>query len=210
MEVQMDMFISKLRRRRSGESVTNPYRDARLGENLRLYLEAMLRQTGPRVLLVGEAPGYKGCGLTGIPFSCGTIYGSISHSILDELAGKITLDVVESENTAKIVWTYLAKQAVTPLFWNSFPFHPHPIGNTKKNRAPTRAEIDEGGSYLKELVTLYVPDVIAGIGRKGTSCAQLSFPDREIRYIRHPSYGGKSDFIRGMNEVLGEKQRVVN
>ena len=37
-------------------------------ENLKLYLEKM-KKLNPSFLLLGEAPGYKGCRLTGIPFS---------------------------------------------------------------------------------------------------------------------------------------------
>jgi len=37
-------------------------------ENLQLYLEKM-QKLNPSFLLLGEAPGYRGCRLTGIPFS---------------------------------------------------------------------------------------------------------------------------------------------
>ena len=36
--------------------------------NLNLYLENM-KKIAPKILLLGEAPGYNGCGLTGIPFT---------------------------------------------------------------------------------------------------------------------------------------------
>lgn len=36
--------------------------------NLKLYLTKM-KDLNPSIMILGEAPGYKGCGLTGIPFT---------------------------------------------------------------------------------------------------------------------------------------------
>ena len=108
----------------------------------------------------------------------------------------------KAENTAAIVWRYLSTRKTTPLFWNSFPFHPHPENSREKNRAPTSVEIDEGVVYLAALHRLYQPRVVAGIGKAGLKCAQRAFPDADIRYIRHPSYGGKREFSEGMDEIM--------
>ena len=86
--------------------------------------------------------------------------------------------------------------------WNSFPFHPHPEGEENKNRSPTDEEISFGIKFLRALNKMFSPEVIAGIGNAGVDCAQQAFPESEIRYIRHPSFGGKSDFIKGMDEII--------
>src|SRR5205823_6053994 len=73
MASRFDNFIEKLARVPQSCSLTNQY--AFSGEansirraNLRLYLEQMA-SLRPVALLVGEAPGYRGCRLTGIPFT---------------------------------------------------------------------------------------------------------------------------------------------
>lgn len=195
-------FIGKLSKRRNSATVFNPYRCEALAGNLKHYLEVMFGQSGRRVLLVGEAPGYKGCRITGIPFSSGKLFETVEHPILSRIKENITLDKIEAENTASMVWRYLADKSFTPLFWNAFPYHPHPKGQPNKNRAPSSIEIKQGKGYLKALADLYQPSLIAGIGRAGTHCAQQAFPALDITYIRHPSYGGKRDFVATMNRIF--------
>ena len=162
----------------------------------------MLTLKGKRVLLIGEAPGYKGCKITGIPFTSGKVFENVAHPVLLQLKDKMVLSKIESENTATIVWKYLAKKAITPLFWNSFPFHPHNSENQNTNRRPSSDEIAHSVRYLRALHEIFKPDQIAGIGNAGVECAKQAFPNVEIRYIRHPSFGGKSDFIKGMDEII--------
>lgn len=195
-------LIEKLRSFPNSQRVKNPYLTDTVAENLRVYLEEMCSISSRRVLLVGEAPGYKGCGITGIPFTSGAVIQQLDHPLFASIRGRLTLDKTESENTASIVWNYLLSRKNVPLFWNSFPFHPHPINNPQKNRAPTRAEILFGVEILRIMNTIFSPDLVAGIGRSGVSCANSAFPGRSIFYIRHPSYGGKADFIVGMDNVL--------
>jgi len=195
-------FIRELQSQDSTPIVSNPYLVNDLAENLRVYLEAMLKIKGKRILLVGEAPGYKGCKITGIPFSSGDVFETIEHPFLKKIKKKIKLDRIEKENTASIVWRYLADKKTTPLFWNSFPYHPHPKNDVNKNRAPSRQEIEQGVVYLRALNQLFKPKIIAGIGNAGVKCAQLAFPEIEVAYIRHPSFGGKMDFIKGMNTIF--------
>lgn len=199
----LDEFLEALSRPRNSGLLKNPYRQPVLLDNLRVYLETMLNLDGPRVLLVGEALGFKGGKLTGIPFSSGTIYQRFHHPFLQRIAPRLTIDTIESENTATIVWEYLTGAGHTPLFWNAFPFHPHPRGQRNKNRAPTAAEVKKGVGYLQQLAELYQPHVIAGIGGKGTVCARMAFPEREVVAIRHPSYGGKAEFIAGIERLYG-------
>src|SRR5690554_6491486 len=50
-----------------GDGVTSEANKARHA-NLRLYLRQMMTRR-PSFLLVGEAPGYRGCRVTGVPFT---------------------------------------------------------------------------------------------------------------------------------------------
>lgn len=198
----LDEFIDELKNYKSTSTVTNPYLVEGVAANLKKYLEVMLPIKSKCVLLVGEAPGYKGCKITGIPFTSGKVFENVAHPVLLQLKNKLSLSRIESENTATIVWSYLATKVNTPLFWNSFPFHPHNTGNQKSNRGPNSDEIAYGVRFLHALHEIFKPERIAGIGKAGVECAKQAFPSIEIKYIRHPSFGGKSDFIKGMNEII--------
>jgi len=202
-------FYSLLKQRKNSLTVYNPYRDENNLHNLECYLEFIIQQQAPRIMLVGEAPGFKGCRLTGIPFSCGRIYTEIDHPFLRQLHPRLKLNTTESENTAVIVWRELLKYDFVPLFWNAFPFHPHPSRLQKKNRAPNQVEMKEGAVFLEMLVEYFQPDVIAGVGRKGTESVQGTLPNENISYIRHPSYGGKHDFCDGLGEIYVQCKNMI-
>lgn len=200
-------FLDKLKLQQNTSTVINPYLDDGRVNNLRLYLEYMSNIQGKRVLLVGEAPGYKGCKITGIPFSSVKVLMGTEHPLFHAIKPQLSISDdalrnMTSENTATIVWQYLVDKKTVPLFWNSFPFHPHPKNKENKNRAPNSKEISQGIIYLQQLYTIFRPDIVAGIGVKGVECAKKAYPELTIKYIRHPSYGGKSEFIEGMNSII--------
>ena len=63
-------------------------------------------------------------------------------------------------------------------------------------------EVEFGAKILSELHHIYKPEFVAGIGHKGVAALEQIFPEQTISYIRHPSNGGKSQFIEGMNSVI--------
>ena len=198
----MENLLERLAEYPNSETVFNPYREPYAIDNLRHYFEYIFNHGGKRILLVGEAPGYKGCRITGIPFTSGRVFQEISHPLLISLKDKIHLPQIETERTATIVWNYLSDKQVTPLFWNSFPFHPYEKEKSAGNRAPTAAEVKIGAEIIIELNHLYKPELMAGIGHKGVAALRQIFPEKTIEYIRHPSRGGKPEFINGMNGVI--------
>lgn len=204
MAAMNESFYTRLQKRKNSLTVFNPYREVYKLDNLKAYLDQVMAQDGPRVLLVGEALGFKGGRLTGIPFSSGRLFSEVDHPFLKQLQPQLRLPDLDSENTASIVWQYLCKQTTAPLFWNAFPFHPHPLRLQRKNRAPNRAEINEGGFFLQEIIEHYQPVRIAGLGRKGVDAVQKVLGISAVEYIRHPSYGGKTEFIAGMERLFSE------
>ncbi|MBT4289053.1 MAG: uracil-DNA glycosylase [Deltaproteobacteria bacterium] len=198
----IEKFINLLSQQKNSSVLFNPYLNPNLANNLNLYLDLMIKIQVKRVLLVGEAPGYKGCKHTGIPFTSGGVFQEIKHPLLKQLKKKLVLEQIESENTASIVWRHLSNYNITPLFWNAFPFHPHPKNSPNQNRAPNQTEIKKSVNYLIQLQKIFRAEVIAGVGRNGTKAAQLAFPDLIIEYIRHPSHGGKTEFISGISKIL--------
>lgn len=164
--------------------------------NLKLYLEKM-KAVEPGLLLVGEAPGYKGCALTGVPFSSEKLL--LTHPFFTGEGFQLIENgnSPESEQSATIVWEGLSQHTVKPLIWNSFPFHPfHPEKGHKSNRAPNKKELDKGKDFLLELIRIFPIEKIAAVGRKPE--AVLKDTAHEYVYIRHPSRGGKKDFIQGI------------
>ncbi|MCO5189324.1 MAG: uracil-DNA glycosylase [Anaerolineae bacterium] len=169
--------------------------------NLTRYLSAM-EQSRPTLLLVGEAPGYRGCRLTGIPFTS-------SHTLVQEMVpgfengGALAGAGVElqKEATATMVWSVLQSLQSLPLLWNAFPFHPHRPNNPESNRRPTSSELKQGGLFLLRLLDLF-PDVqqIAAVGNSAEiSLRRLGIPCAKLR---HPSHGGKALFTIGLTELM--------
>ena len=200
--ISIKNFVDGLARCGNRPKTFNPYKNPNLATNLYQYLLAVKKFNRQPVLLVGEALGFKGGRLTGIPFSCGDIFTRFDHPLLTELKPKLSLTSQESENTATMVWEYLTERQQTPLFWNAFPFHPYQYRRPQTNRAPRIKEIEQGCHYLQQLADIFQPPTIAGIGRKGQLAAQKAFPNETVQCIRHPSFGGKREFIEGMDKLF--------
>jgi uracil-DNA glycosylase len=198
----IEQIIALLESRPATADVANPYRLPYRSHNLRTYLHAMLARPGRRILLVGEALGYRGGLLTGIPVSSGALLTRAPHPFLRLLRDRVEGCGAAGEASATIVWGYLQRRRTLPLFWNAFPFHPHRVGVQASNRAPTAAEIEEGQPYLQRVAALFRPERIAGLGKSGTDAAARALPQHTVRRIRHPSHGGKADFFRGMDALL--------
>ena len=198
----IDNFIADLAAFPESEYLANPYLDVRMCENLRAYLTAVFHQPGRRVLLVGEALGYRGGVLTGIPFSSARLASQSSHKFWRELRPDLSLAGDTSEATASIVWDYLASRRRIPLCWNGLPFHPHHKGDRSTNRAPQTAELERGRAFLTRLIDAYQPDRIAAVGGKAATALACAAPSVSFSAIRHPSYGGKREFVEGMDRLL--------
>jgi uracil-DNA glycosylase len=139
---------------------------------LREYLDS--RQDAP-FLLVGEAPGYRGARVSGIPF---TSERQVTGS-------------GPAEATATIVHRVLAELGIETrvLLWNVVPTHP---GTESTNRPPTRAEVEEGLPFVHRL---------AG-GRRVIAVGRLAEAALGAPYVRHPSHGGAEPFRRQLRTAL--------
>ena len=193
-------LLCELSKRKSSYIVFNQYQEKNMLNNLEAYLKYLLRYRSD-ILLIGEAPGYRGCRLTGIPFTSGNVIKTSEHNIFREIGREIVLPQVVSEKTATILWGFLGINKAVPILWNAFPFHPHQSRKTEGNRRPNVSEIEEGTTYLKLICNLFKPKKLCSLGRVGESILKIVFPKEEIIYIRHPSHGGKKDFIEGMTEL---------
>ena len=198
--MSINNLLKALSQRESSAVVFNQYRDKDILNNLNCYFEYILKRNN-RLLFIGEAPGYKGCRLTGIPFTSGKVISNSRHKIFRQFGFNIVLSKIASESTATILWEYLDSSKSVPILWNAFPFHPHKKGQPETNRKPDALEIEEGKRYLKLVYDLFKPKMLCSLGRIGERILKEVFPEEKVLYIRHPSHGGKSAFISGIQKV---------
>lgn len=181
--------------------IVNPYLDSVCRYNLIHYLQH-LSDVGVDVMLVGEAPGYRGCAITGIPFTdevqlkLPENFYALGSWMRPESMGNT------AERSASIVWEKLREHHIVPLIWNAFPFHPYSAGNMQSNRVPTRPEIQEGIKYIKLLMEIFSIDInqVFTIGQK--AALALEFVDNAHR-LRHPSYDFKKLFPLQFDSKIG-------
>jgi hypothetical protein len=165
--------------------------------NLETYLKQM-KSLKPRLLLLGEAPGYKGCRLTGVPFTSEKILAN--NSFFKDIDYKFINERFESEQSATIVWDALNEFDYKPLIWNIFPFHPYDGKDYNSNRPPNERELELGEKHLLKLLEIFEIDTIVAVGRKPES--KLKGIDIRSEYVRHPANGGKNKFVEGIKNIM--------
>ena len=192
MYVSIDDFIEKLAEYESSDIVLNMYRGdsenaKKCRENLRKYLE---KHKNTQILLVGEAPGYKGCARTGVPFTSGS--GEISSRILQDAINKYN-------HNADV------------LIWNAFPFHPHEKDNLESNRKPNKAELETGWMFMKYFLEVF-PDIkcVASVGNVAKELLKKFDFEYEPDHICHPSYGHKKECEKDMYGALFRFFLILN
>jgi len=173
-----DAFVERLAAADFGAAF-NFYRDdvgARVRRaRLTRYLET---HAAAPILLVGEAPGYRGARVSGIPFTSER-----------QLTGS-----GPAEATATIVHRVLAELGLEHevLLWNVLPAHPHLPGCPRTNRRPTRAEADAGRPFLDELAR----------GRRVVPVGRVAGDTLGLPPVRHPSHGGAAAFRDGLEVMV--------
>ena len=211
---RFDRFLDALARAEVPERACNQYSrfagDVRMNairrRNLRLYFED-LDEIGPRTLLIGEAPSYRGGRLTGIAFvSESLMLSGVEHAggrILGEQRGycKATVSPRPStEASATMVWSTIRKHGSLPMLWNAFPFHPFHAGNPQSNRAPASGELAIGARFIEMLLRLFDIDVVIAVGNQADGSLTRLGIDHDK--VRHPSRGGNQKFVAGMARLV--------
>jgi uracil-DNA glycosylase len=185
----------------------NPYNDIRRANLLRYFQQ--MADFAPAVMLVGEAPGYRGARLTGVPVGSRRIVlgGVPALGIYGTANGyqdvpEPGFERIQGEQTATAVWGTLAEIGKIALIWSAYPFHPHVLGLPLTNRAPRRPETDLGLEFLRQVIDLYRPSTYVAVGNFGDSA--LTRLGIDHLKVRHPAQGGKNDFVRGLRAALAE------
>ena len=171
----METFVERLAAARIGRTFNQYAEGTRanlLRKRLAVYLES---RRDASVLLVGEAAGYRGCRVSGIPFT------SERH-----LTGS-----GPAEQTATVMHRVLGELGVEEdvLLWNVVPTHP---GTARSNRLPTRTEVEAGSEFLEPLAR----------GRALVAVGRVAERALGAPYVRHPARGGATAFEAGLRAIL--------
>jgi uracil-DNA glycosylase len=174
--------------------------------NLLIYLEQM-QKLKPQVILVGEAPGYRGCRLTGVPFTSEHLLmnGMEGLKIFGKEAGYRLVqerDKLLKEATATIIWETLMEHDIISLSWNAFPFHPHKPGSGESNRAPLKGELLIGEKPLTRIIEMFKIKKVVAVGNKAEET--LRKLGISAYKVRHPAQGGKNEFVEGIRRISEE------
>jgi hypothetical protein len=112
-----------------------------------------------------------------------------------------TIGVAIAERTAAVVWSVLDQIDARIFLWNVFPLHPHESGQPFTNRQHNSRERRAGEDVLKYLIALTKPRHIVAIGNDAASAAARIAETVPVICVRHPSYGGQSQFLRQISEL---------
>ena len=167
----MDL-VDRLACTRVGATYNQYARSPLRRERLRAYLET---RAAAEIILVGEAAGYRGTRISGVPFTS-------EHQLTG--AGP-------AEASATIVHRVLAELGVEDevLLWNVVPTHPGTCGS---NRRPTSLEVRAARPFLDELTC----------GRQVVAVGRLAASVLDAPYVRHPARGGAHAFAAGLGRML--------
>jgi uracil-DNA glycosylase len=221
----VEKFIRLLKRSPSG-AVFNPWWEvderndsdrsgpATRRNHLRAYLRKRLGKA--KVVVIGEALGYRGGHFSGIPMTSERILlgkkenvGIKPEHVFSSFKATRTSKPDQcqdgfSEPTATIVWSSLLRFGLKPnefVLWNAFPWHSFdPRRGLLSNRTPKKSERPAGLSVLKAFLDLFPCEEIIALGNVAAS--QLKELNVECHRVRHPASGGARLFRQGIGPLV--------
>lgn len=193
-------------------SVFNPYAEicpfhdlpdaaTRRRQNLKATLEAAIELRVDGVWIARDL-GYRGGRRTGVALTDEVNLPNLSLAYGRALPiARATKGPVVAERTAAVVWRMVQRLRKPVFTWNVFPLHPHEPNMPMTNRCHTSSERAATKPILVSLLELLQPSKVIAIGND----AELGLLDLGLSCIkvRHPSYGGVTDFQRGVAEAHG-------
>ncbi|WP_201529016.1 uracil-DNA glycosylase [Psychrobacter frigidicola] len=200
----------------SSPNVFNPYsqvcehNDTIESPKVRLELLSDLLQKAEKEevesIWLGRDLGYRGGRRTGLAFT-----DDINVSLHLERWGienplVIPKELVK-EQSASTVWSILKEIDKNIFLWNIFPFHPYKPNQPLSNRKHLKHENTAGKEFLIALINILQPKSIFAIGNDAYNSVEQLDLDIELIKARHPSYGGKKDFLDAVCQNYSVKEK---
>lgn len=193
------------------EGVFNPYRDqcevhdladapATRRKNLRDYLGAV-EELGADTIWMGRDLGYRGGRRTGLALTDEARLSLFKRHYPGSSPKKATKGPAVAERTAAEIWAILSRIKGPPLLWNVFPFHPHEPNDPMTNRRFAARELSMVTDLNAMLIKWLGIKRIVCIGQDAMTYAATF--GVEVECVRHPSYGGVTEFRAGMQRIYG-------
>ncbi len=191
------------------DAVFNPYAercpvhdkpDAPLirSDNLRTFLAAAF-DAGVDSVWVGRDLGYRGGRRTGLPLTDEAHLDALGASLGGVAFARATVGPPVAERTAAVIWRMISRLGRPVFLWNVFPFHPHEPNDPLTNRSHTATERRACEFLIVALLKALLPRRVVAVG--GDAYRALTRLGFDCDYVRHPSYGGQSDFIDGVRRL---------
>jgi uracil-DNA glycosylase len=200
----------RLLKQHGADNVFNPWtdrnaRDDACGNGPQARCQRLAAHLGiePARLLIGEASGYQGCRITGIPFTSERL---VNEGLIPRLGAEparlSTRRIPWSEPSATIVWSTLHELGIagSTVLWNAFPWHPFVAGESHSNRTPTRIECAQGLPVLQALLSAFPQARVFAVGRQAERA--LLAIGRQAQALRHPAMGGATQFRQTLKQAL--------
>lgn len=195
----------------SFENAFNPYADlcpdfdrpnapAIRRRNLVAALGAAIDR-GVETVWVARDLGYRGGRRTGLALTDEAHLGAHARLLGVRALERSTLGPTVAERTATVIWRMLMTIGQPVFLWNVFPLHPHEHGKPMSNRCHSKSERLACREVMVTLLDILAPDFVLAIGNDAESA--LADIGIVAEKVRHPSYGGQSEFIDGVSRRYG-------
>ena len=168
--------------------------------NLIAFMRAVERLDLTTIWL-GRDLGYRGGRRTGLALTDESHLSQFRLIYSNTRVRRATAGPDVSERTATEIWDQIVRLSPPPFLWNVFPFHPYETADPFSNRSHNALERNIGLEILRSLLEWLKPEKIVALG--GDAHRAIQRLGYECAYVRHPSYGGKADFVRGIGDVYG-------
>lgn len=149
---------------------------------------------------VGRDLGYRGGRRTGLALT-DDVHINRHAKRWDLSAERPTIGAAVAERTAAVVWSMLDQIDARIFLWNVFPLHPHEVGEPFTNRQHNARERRAGEEVLQAFIALLRPERIIAIGNDAAAAANRVADAVPVICVRHPSYGGQTQFLRQLAEL---------